>query len=104
LERLGFPWILSSESSIFNGLRWIFAERNFSRPSAAAPEPRERLPAILACAKAWISHGATVTQFLLFCNKLLALIALAVAGCRIVHLWGFFVTAGLDPAIHENTE
>jgi hypothetical protein len=37
LERLGFPWILSSESSIFNGLRWIFAQRNFSRPFAAAP-------------------------------------------------------------------
>jgi hypothetical protein len=26
LEKLGFPWILSSESSVFNGLRGIFAE------------------------------------------------------------------------------
>jgi hypothetical protein len=37
VEKLGFPWILSSESSILNGLRWIFAERNFSRPFAPAP-------------------------------------------------------------------
>jgi hypothetical protein len=35
VERLGFPWILSPESIILNGLRWIFAERNFSRPFAA---------------------------------------------------------------------
>jgi hypothetical protein len=34
LEKLGFPWILSSESSLFNGLRVTFAERNFSRPFA----------------------------------------------------------------------
>ena len=32
LEKLGFPWILSSESSLFNELYWIFVERNFSRP------------------------------------------------------------------------
>jgi hypothetical protein len=32
LEKLGFPWILSSESRLFNGLRGIFAEINFSLP------------------------------------------------------------------------
>jgi hypothetical protein len=32
LEKLGFPWILSSESSLFNGLRGIFAERKFLAP------------------------------------------------------------------------
>jgi hypothetical protein len=31
---LGFPWILSSESSLINWLHAIFAERNFSRPFA----------------------------------------------------------------------
>jgi hypothetical protein len=30
LEKLGFPWILSSESSLFNGLRVIFADENFA--------------------------------------------------------------------------
>jgi hypothetical protein len=34
LEKLGFPWILSSESNLFNGLRGIFAERNLSRAFA----------------------------------------------------------------------
>jgi hypothetical protein len=39
LDFLGFPWILSSETSSFNGFRWILAEGNFSRPFASAPEP-----------------------------------------------------------------
>jgi hypothetical protein len=30
LDFLGFPWILSSEMSLFNGLRGIFAENIFS--------------------------------------------------------------------------
>ena len=34
LEKLGFPWILSCEMSLFNGLRRILAEKNFSRPLA----------------------------------------------------------------------
>jgi hypothetical protein len=44
LEKLGFPWILSSESSLFNGLRWIFREQNFSRLFALeGPRGNERL-------------------------------------------------------------
>jgi hypothetical protein len=70
LERLGFPWILSFKSSIFNGLRWIFAEGNFSRPFAAEPELWESQPTILACGKGRIGHAARVIQFLLFCKKL----------------------------------
>jgi hypothetical protein len=35
LDFLGFPWILSSESRLFNGLRAIFAEAIFSRASPA---------------------------------------------------------------------
>jgi hypothetical protein len=34
VEKLGFPWILSTELSLFNGLREIFAGRKFSRPIA----------------------------------------------------------------------
>jgi len=29
LDFLGFPWILSSESRLIKGLRWIFAEKFF---------------------------------------------------------------------------
>jgi hypothetical protein len=32
LEKLGFPWILSSESRLINGLRWIFAGEKFLSP------------------------------------------------------------------------
>jgi hypothetical protein len=31
LDFLGFPWIPSSESRLFNGLRGIFAQKFFSR-------------------------------------------------------------------------
>jgi len=30
LEKLGFPWILSSEMSLFNGLCGIFGEKIFA--------------------------------------------------------------------------
>jgi hypothetical protein len=32
LDFLGFPWILSSESRLFNGLRGFLRVENFSRP------------------------------------------------------------------------
>jgi hypothetical protein len=94
LEKLGFPWILSSELSIFNGLRWIFAESKFARPFAAAPELRERRPTILVMLSGRIAHRASVTLFLIFCKKLLALIALSVDRPASA------VMAGLVPAIH----
>jgi hypothetical protein len=31
LEKLEFPWILSSESRLINGLRWISLEKNSCR-------------------------------------------------------------------------
>jgi hypothetical protein len=34
LEKLGFPWIFSSEISLFNGLHAIFDEKNFTRSKA----------------------------------------------------------------------
>jgi hypothetical protein len=42
LDFLGFPWILSSESRLFNGLRGILREENFSRPFAARAAARDR--------------------------------------------------------------
>src|SRR5258708_2165032 len=39
---LGFPWILSSESRLINGLRWIFAERFFSAVCAPTSAARKR--------------------------------------------------------------
>jgi hypothetical protein len=72
LERLGFPWILSSESIVINGLRWIFAERNFSRAFTAAPKPWEREPTILAYGTGLIDHGESLILFLIFCKKLLS--------------------------------
>ena len=39
LEKLGFPWIPSSESRLFNGLRGIFGEKKFSRPFSAQMSP-----------------------------------------------------------------
>jgi hypothetical protein len=76
LEKLGFPWILSSETRLFNGLRRIFAEQNFSRPFAVEPEPR---PTILAMWKGRIVHKTRVTALLVFCKKLPALSLLASA-------------------------
>jgi hypothetical protein len=35
LDFLGFPWILSSESRLINGLRGFLREEYFSRPSLA---------------------------------------------------------------------
>jgi hypothetical protein len=71
LEKLGFPWILSSESSLFNGLQWIFAEEKYSRPFAAAPEPRQHGVMILARGKGRIGHKASLISFLISCQKLL---------------------------------
>jgi hypothetical protein len=45
LEKLGFPWILSSEMSLFNGLRENFAEhfiRALDAPRGAGKQPKRR--------------------------------------------------------------
>jgi hypothetical protein len=69
LEKLGFPWILSSESSLFNGLRGIFCEEKFLSPFAAAAAAAGRAPAFLAL-QSRIGHRASLTRFLIFCNKI----------------------------------
>jgi hypothetical protein len=49
LEKLGFPWILSSEMSLFNGLRENFVQKFFSTPNRSrAPEnERKRRPPLV---------------------------------------------------------
>ena len=67
LEKLGFPWIPSSESGLINGLRGIFREKFFVTPGS--PEKPERAP-VRAIRKGGIVHGASLVQFLLVSNHL----------------------------------
>jgi hypothetical protein len=70
LDYLGFPWILSSELRLFNGLHGIF-ERNFFlalSPSAAAS--RGTKTAIEAMRKRRIAHELSVNEFQIIRNKL----------------------------------
>jgi hypothetical protein len=52
LDFLGFPWILSSESRLINGLRWIFREENFARPFAAGAAPPGQESVFIRCGNA----------------------------------------------------
>src|ERR1700722_20067750 len=44
LEKLGFPWILSSESRFINGLHDIFSERFFLAPLSSGTSRRNGDP------------------------------------------------------------
>jgi hypothetical protein len=68
LEKLGFPWILSSESSLFNGLRGIFRKRNFARPFALGGSGGRGDTAVEVMRMRRIIHEASLAQFLLFVN------------------------------------
>ncbi len=72
LEKLGFPWILSSETSLFNGLRGIFAEKNFSRPLARRGGSGGMGAGGLGVRKGRIAHGTSLALFLIFCNAIVA--------------------------------
>jgi hypothetical protein len=48
LDFLGFPWILSSETSLFNGLHGIFCEEKFEAFCPLELEAAERIATILA--------------------------------------------------------
>ena len=67
LDFLGFS---RPKSSLFNGLRGIFAEKNFSRPFG----PQGRLGGISAggpgVRKGRIAHGTSLADFLIFCKQL----------------------------------
>ncbi len=83
LEKLGFPWILSSETSLFNGLRWIFVGTNFARPFPQR-QPEKSAGGCLCASRSWdcgraeLSMGASLALLLFFCKRISALIALAV--------------------------
>jgi hypothetical protein len=51
LDFLGFPWILSSESRLINGLRWIFAEKFFLGAFLAGGVCAETRAPSFGCAK-----------------------------------------------------
>jgi hypothetical protein len=61
LEKLGFPWILSSEISLFNGLRAIFAQKNSRSPSPGVEGRPGRGRAVGAMRKGGIVHGVSLT-------------------------------------------
>jgi hypothetical protein len=46
LEKLGFPWIFSTESRLINGLHEIFSGSFFPRVFVVAKEPSKRRPTI----------------------------------------------------------
>jgi hypothetical protein len=70
LEKLGFPWILSSEMSLFNGLHAIFAEKKFHAPSwPAAGFGRVGVKGFHML-KRGIAHGTSLSQFRIFCNQM----------------------------------
>jgi hypothetical protein len=68
LDFLGFPWILSSESRLINGLRGIFRGRFFL--SLSWREKPERAPAVETIRKGGIVHGASLLKFLIVSNQL----------------------------------
>jgi hypothetical protein len=62
LDFLGFPWILSSESSDINGLREIFTGRFFASLSLAREAPQQT-PAVEFVGKGGIVHAAAYFNF-----------------------------------------
>ena len=70
LEKLGFPWILSSETSLFNALHGIFAEKKFARSFGPRGGSAGRAPDGLGIAKRRIGHGASLPYLLIFCKRL----------------------------------
>jgi hypothetical protein len=77
LDSLGFPWILSSESRLFSGLREIFV-REFLLSLFPVSRIAETGARGRGMQKRRIAHPASLNQILLFRNKMLALIAIAV--------------------------
>jgi hypothetical protein len=97
LDFLGFPWILSSESRLFNGLREISGEKNFARPFLRR-EAAGRERAVEAVRKGGIVHEASLPWFLVFCKRIVALLALGVGDAS--GIWAhrsLGVMAGLRP-------
>jgi hypothetical protein len=70
LDFLGFPWILSSETRLINGLHGIFAEEIFLALSTRKFESRRREKPILEGESAGLFIRASLVLFLIFHNIL----------------------------------
>jgi hypothetical protein len=71
LDFLGFPWILSSESRLINGLRGINGAPIFHAASSAA-SGAERDGAVEAMRRRRIIHESSLILILIFRNELLS--------------------------------
>jgi hypothetical protein len=69
LEKLGFPWILSTESRLIKGLRGKSADY-FSRRPSPPRETRRDGAYGRGHAERRIIHEASLTTLLIFCNEL----------------------------------
>ena len=68
---MDFPWILSYETRLINGLHGIFAEKFFvALLPLGAFEAAERKAACAAMRKRRSVHRASLTWILIFCNRL----------------------------------
>jgi hypothetical protein len=68
LDFLGFPWILSSESNLFNELRGIKRGNFFLALFLMRWALRALTKQSRPCGAQDV-HGATLADFLIFCNK-----------------------------------
>jgi hypothetical protein len=69
LEKLGFPWILSSEARLINGLREIF-RRNFSLALSRRESAAETAAPRFGMQDGWIVHAGSLARFPIFCKEL----------------------------------
>ena len=70
LDFLGFLWILSSESRLFNGLHRSFREKFFLALCVPGVSDSGRRDLLLACGRAGLLIGPSLTLFLISCNEL----------------------------------
>jgi hypothetical protein len=91
---LGFPWILSSGSRLFNRLRGTLCEKNFARPFALRQRGGTGA-GVLTMQKRSVFHRASLTRFLLFCNQLLATLNAADRNCCVAQTGRFVGSYGL---------
>jgi hypothetical protein len=68
LDLFGFPWILSSETSLINGLHGIFRGKFFV--TALWRKKPGRALKVEAVQKGGIAHGASLLQFLIVSKQL----------------------------------
>jgi hypothetical protein len=81
LMRVGFPWISLDSLVRIETYQWVTRKKRRKFFPLAFPSCTSRAgtePAVLAYGSAGVGHGRKLSQFLLFCKILLALIALSV--------------------------